>query len=209
MRHTYVVTYKAENKGIRMTCFDADYLETVSYDYVTNAWVYNSTDVVNITEDYALKSEIITSYNDLSDKPTIPDAVSGTNDGTNWTSLTIGSNTYDIPQGGGSSETVIEVSSTINTSAATTVTFTAEQVAAYNAAVLAHEPITFVLLVQGGPDAENTRVYLRPGMYVYTGVPSVNGDTAFYGFYYNWIVKLNGMGSGTGIITTASLTFTS
>ena len=43
------------------------------------------------------------SYNDLSNKPSIPDAVSGTNDGTNWTSLTIGSDTYGIPSGGGSS----------------------------------------------------------------------------------------------------------
>lgn len=33
-------------------------------------------------------------------KPTIPDAVSGTNDGTNWTSLTIGSTTKAIPSGG-------------------------------------------------------------------------------------------------------------
>ena len=33
----------------------------------------------------------------------IPDAVSGTNDGTNWTSLTIGNTTYNIPSGGGSS----------------------------------------------------------------------------------------------------------
>lgn len=41
-------------------------------------------------------------YNDLSNKPTIPAAVSGVNDGTNWTSLTIGSDTYGIPSGGGS-----------------------------------------------------------------------------------------------------------
>ena len=41
-------------------------------------------------------------YDDLSNKPTIPDAVSGTNDGTNWTSLTIGSDTYNIPAGGSS-----------------------------------------------------------------------------------------------------------
>ena len=40
------------------------------------------------------------SYNDLSDKPTITN-VSGVNDGTNWTSLTIGSDTYGL--GGGSS----------------------------------------------------------------------------------------------------------
>lgn len=37
-------------------------------------------------------------YNDLTNKPTIPDAVSGVNDGTNWTSLTIGSTTKSIPQ---------------------------------------------------------------------------------------------------------------
>lgn len=41
-------------------------------------------------------------YNDLTNKPTIPDAVSGVNDGTNWTSLTIGSTTKAIPQGGSS-----------------------------------------------------------------------------------------------------------
>jgi len=35
----------------------------------------------------------------------LPDVVSGTNDGTNWTSLTIGNSTYDIPQGGGGSTT--------------------------------------------------------------------------------------------------------
>lgn len=47
----------------------------------------------------ALTSDIITSYDDLTDKPTIPDAVSGTNDGTNWTSLTIGSDTYGLASG--------------------------------------------------------------------------------------------------------------
>lgn len=41
-------------------------------------------------------------YNDLTNKPTIPDAVSGQNDGTNWTSLTIGNTTKAIPQGGDS-----------------------------------------------------------------------------------------------------------
>ena len=43
------------------------------------------------------------SYNDLSNTPNIPDAVSGTNDGTNWTSLTIGSSTYNLGTGSGSS----------------------------------------------------------------------------------------------------------
>lgn len=51
--------------------------------------------------DYELKSEAFSgSYDDLTNKPTIPDAVSGTNDGTNWTSLTIGNVTKNIPAGG-------------------------------------------------------------------------------------------------------------
>ena len=44
------------------------------------------------------------SYNDLTDKPTITN-VSGVNDGTNWTSLTIGSDTYGL--GGVSSGEII------------------------------------------------------------------------------------------------------
>ena len=57
------------------------------------------------TEDVAMVSSLSGvafsgSYNDLSNTPTIPDAVSGTNDGTYWTSLTIGNDTYGI--GGGS-----------------------------------------------------------------------------------------------------------
>ena len=42
----------------------------------------------------------------LPDSTVIPDAVSGTNDGTNWTSLTIGSDTYSIPAGGGTATDV-------------------------------------------------------------------------------------------------------
>lgn len=39
----------------------------------------------------------------IATKAELPNAVSGTNDGTNWTSLTIGSDTYGIGGGGGSS----------------------------------------------------------------------------------------------------------
>jgi hypothetical protein len=38
-------------------------------------------------------------WSDISNKPTIPDPVSGVNDGTNWTSITIGTDTYGIPDG--------------------------------------------------------------------------------------------------------------
>lgn len=44
--HTYIVTSKEDKHGICLSYFDAGYTETVSYDYVDNAWVYNSTDVV-------------------------------------------------------------------------------------------------------------------------------------------------------------------
>lgn len=69
----------------------------------------------------ATTDEIITSYNDLTDKPTIP-TISGTNDGTNWTSITINSDTYDIPSGGSSvtittttgSESISDGTNTLN-----------------------------------------------------------------------------------------------
>lgn len=48
--HAYIVTYKEEHHGICISYFDAGYTETVSYDYVTDAWVYNSTDVVTPKE---------------------------------------------------------------------------------------------------------------------------------------------------------------
>ena len=51
-------------------------------------------------------------YDDLLNKPTIP-TVSGTNDGTNWTSITINSDTYNIPSGGGGGTvTDVEVNGT-------------------------------------------------------------------------------------------------
>lgn len=54
-------------------------------------------------------------YTDLSNKPTIPAAVSGLNDGTNWTSLTIGSDTYAIPAGGGSAPSNMMTTDTAQT----------------------------------------------------------------------------------------------
>ena len=68
----------------------------------------------NVDTGVALKENLSTvatsgSYNDLTNKPTIPDAVSGTNDGTNWTSLTVGNDTYAIPQGGSAPGLIGEV----------------------------------------------------------------------------------------------------
>lgn len=74
---------------------DAGYITRITSSDVTTALGYTPG-----------TSNFSGSYNDLSNKPTIPDAVSGTNDGTNWTSLTIGSDTYDIPAGGSSGPTI-------------------------------------------------------------------------------------------------------
>lgn len=52
-------------------------------------------------------------YDDLTNKPTIPAAVSGTNDGTYWTTLTIGSDTYGI--GGGSAPSNMVTTDTAQT----------------------------------------------------------------------------------------------
>lgn len=68
---------------------NADYIE----DGTTNK-------VINVKPDWNAASG---STAEILNKPTIPDAVSGTDDGTNWTSLTIGSVTKAIPSGGGSS----------------------------------------------------------------------------------------------------------
>lgn len=87
---------------------------------------------VNNLTNYTLTSNLATvatsgSYNDLSNKPTIP-SVSGTNDGTNWTSLTINSDTYAIPQGGGggtgTKTTIFENSAGTSINKTTNITFT-------------------------------------------------------------------------------------
>ena len=46
--HAYKVTYKEEHQGICISYYNAGYSETVSYDYVDGAWVYNSTDTSRV-----------------------------------------------------------------------------------------------------------------------------------------------------------------
>ena len=60
------------------------------------------THTISDITDFPVLAPIATSgnYSDLNGTPTIPDAVSGTNDGTNWTTITIGSVTMAIPSGG-------------------------------------------------------------------------------------------------------------
>lgn len=91
--------------------FDAiDYqqLTNILSSYVTSSSLTST--LSNYAQTSTLASVATTgNYNDLSNKPTIPDAVSGTNDGTNWTTLTIGNSTYDIPQGGSAPGLIGEV----------------------------------------------------------------------------------------------------
>lgn len=80
---------------------DAGYITGITSSMVTNALGYTP-GTSNFSGD----------YDDLTDKPTIP-TISGTNDGTNWTSITINSDTYAIPQGGGTGTvTDVEVNGT-------------------------------------------------------------------------------------------------
>ena len=80
-----------------------DSLDVISVD---NTVVPYKTDLSIYAESADLATVATTGdYEDLTNTPTIPDAVSGTNDGTNWTSLTIGSDTYGLASGGGSSYT--------------------------------------------------------------------------------------------------------
>ena len=52
-KHLYVVTYKGEGvgEGICLTYCAAGLIETVSYDYTADGWVYNSTDKCTIQVD--------------------------------------------------------------------------------------------------------------------------------------------------------------
>ena len=74
--------------------------------YATETWVGEQGYLTSVAwEDISSKPTFAAvaasgDYEDLENTPTIPDAVSGTNDGTNWTTLTIGNDTYNV--GGGS-----------------------------------------------------------------------------------------------------------
>ena len=89
---------------------------------------------------------------EILNKPTIPDAVSGTNDGTNWTSLTIGSVTKNIPSGGGGGLTNYNFTHVANTtvSTSTTITFAANTRGSQMVSTSADLAVTFA--VNNGSD---------------------------------------------------------
>ena len=47
--HSYRVTYKKNQTGICITYTDASLIETVSYDYTDGHWIYNSTDITDLS----------------------------------------------------------------------------------------------------------------------------------------------------------------
>ena len=50
-KHLYWVSYKGDGvgQGLCLTYADASVVETVSYDFTDDGWVYNSTDTTDIT----------------------------------------------------------------------------------------------------------------------------------------------------------------
>ena len=77
------------------------------------------------SSNYVTSGGVYTALSTKADSSSIPDAVSGTNDGTNWTSITIGSTTKAIPSGGGGGEANVIESISIN---GTTQTVTSKNV---------------------------------------------------------------------------------
>ena len=49
--HTYIVSYKEYRVGICLTYTAAGLIETHSYDYSGNGWVYNSKDTATVSVD--------------------------------------------------------------------------------------------------------------------------------------------------------------
>lgn len=104
-----------EGNVISATTGEAGEVTDVEVDGVSVVDEYGVASI-NLT-DYAKKSELSQvattgDYDDLTNKPTIPEPVSGTNDGTNWTSLTIGNETHGFASGGTGDVTDVEVNGT-------------------------------------------------------------------------------------------------
>lgn len=47
-KHAYIVSYKEDGVGLCLTYTDCENVETVAYDKVGDAWVFNSKDVTHI-----------------------------------------------------------------------------------------------------------------------------------------------------------------
>lgn len=70
--HAYSVSFKKDDEGICLTYSDASVVETISYDYIGEQWVYNSTDItpLNVQSDWNENDNTKVSF--IKNKPTIP-----------------------------------------------------------------------------------------------------------------------------------------
>ena len=109
---------------------------------------------------------------DIASKSELPAAVSGTNDGTNWLTITIGSDTYNIPAGGGPSDGFDFI--TLNSSASSG-TFTAAELAR-----IADHPQRCVI-VKYGISAKYVQSYQLREV-AYTGTSQATVDTYTFGY---------------------------
>ena len=141
----------------------------------------------------------ITNIATLSD---IPDAVSGTNDGTNWTTITIGSTTKNIPSGGGSS-TDVQINGTSITSGgvANIVTETAYDATTNKIATMSDVPSTSNFV-----DLTSSQTITGAKTFGYTNISSIGlkgGDLELYnsqGPLKGWIYSDS---NGIGIASTS------
>lgn len=99
---------------------DSGFITTAALSgYATESWVNQQGYLTNITSSDVISalgytpgtSNFSGNYADLTGKPVIP-TISGTNDGTNWTSITINNSTYSIPQSSSGTITDVQVNGT-------------------------------------------------------------------------------------------------
>lgn len=120
--------------------------------YADNTWSSPSYYTVAVSSDltpFARTSDLATvatsgSYNDLSGLPTI-NAVSGVNDGTNWTSLTIDGTTKAIPSGGGGGLSNYDFTFSTLSNNTTAITFAANQRCYQRETMTAGATLTFAI----------------------------------------------------------------
>lgn len=125
---------------------------------------------INIT--VPTKTSDITNDSGFITSADLPAAVSGTNDGTNWLTITIGNDTYNIPAGGGSADGFDFI--ILNSSAASG-TFTAAELAR-----IADHPQRCVIVKYGGSAKWVQSYQLRE--IAYTDDSQTTVDTYTFGY---------------------------
>lgn len=148
----------------------------------TGGTAYTAGDGIDITENV-----ISVDTDTVAMKSDIPDAVSGTNDGTNWTSLTVGNDTYAIPSGGGSQSYQHNVVYKGLDSNSKIVTYFTAQFVSTSSTVISSKARLIAYLDGAGFVSENTSIdepYLPVNGSTLTTINN-NVPGRVYGIYYN------------------------